>query len=151
MGETAETDAGDEAKKGGADVVKAFIGVERAGYTRVEGFLGEKVAYYIGAAGGSGIDRLEKGSMMWEEKLMFYSDYCSSGSTIGTLTKRFDDLAPHYAPGGRYAEVEARAQRRWGMSERQKLELLLIPIERQLAAIMDISDLVNLPLEVSKI
>lgn len=89
----------------------------------------EAVVSLIEATGDSGVRITEKRKLTLAEQIVFYTDCCTSGSTIVTYKERFDRLLTHFCPGGRYAHTDAYYKARYGMSHREKHDQILLPIE----------------------
>lgn len=86
------------------------------------------------ATGDNGVRITEARLLTLGEKIIFYSDYCTSESCIVTFQKRLEDLLPQFAKGGRYAQTNDYYQKRYGMSHHKKLTQLLSPIQEEFVA-----------------
>lgn len=86
------------------------------------------------ATGDNGVHITETRLMTLGEKIVFYSDYCTSGSRIVTFQKRLEDWLPQFADGGRYAQTNDYYQKQYGMSHHEKITKLLSPIQVEFIA-----------------
>lgn len=83
------------------------------------------------ATGDNGVQITKARLMILGEKIIFYSDYCTSGSHIVTFQKRLEDWLPQFAEGGRYAQTNDYYQKHYGMSHHEKITQLLLPIQAE--------------------
>ena len=90
-----------------------------------------KVVALTFATGDRGVKVTETRPFSLGERIIFYSDYCASGSRIVSFRQRLIDLLPHFAADGRYAKVGGYYKERYGMSYDEKLTELLLPIEQE--------------------
>lgn len=86
------------------------------------------------ATGDIGLERMTQPDVTVAEQIIFYADCCASNDQIVGYKQRFDDLKPHFQPGGRYEAVDASYQKRWGMTHREKWDEVVLPLQKRLAA-----------------
>ncbi|TSC69453.1 MAG: hypothetical protein G01um101470_1048 [Parcubacteria group bacterium Gr01-1014_70] len=91
----------------------------------------KRIATLTTATGDSCVQIAEARALTLGEKIIFYSDYCTSGSHIVPFVRRLEEFLPHFAPGGRYEKAQAYFKERYGMSHNEKITQLLAPIEAE--------------------
>lgn len=100
---------------------------------RLRKWFSKRVLALIAVTGHGGVVTAEMRSLTLGEKIAFYSDLCTSGSTITTYARRIEDLQGRMRAGETYGRTEEYFQKEYEMSYREKHDLLLLPIESELA------------------
>lgn len=95
--------------------------------------LDTNVVRIAGITGDKGLQLIRAGRAIIAEKIVFYADCCVSGDQIVGYKKRFDDLKPHFAPGGRYEGVDEIHLKKYGKKHREYWDEAVIPLEEELA------------------
>ncbi|TSC84136.1 MAG: hypothetical protein G01um101417_292 [Parcubacteria group bacterium Gr01-1014_17] len=95
----------------------------------------EKVTELTAATGDNGVQITDTRQFTSGEKIIFYSDYCTSSCRIVPFVKRLEELLPHFARGGRYEKADAYYKKHYRMSHNEKITQLLAPIEAEFIAL----------------
>ncbi len=129
--------ANQRAKREGRDMEDSGHEVESAN----ESFLlelgfNETVVNLARNTGDLGLRTILEGKSTLAQEIVFYADCCVSNYDIVGYKKRFDDLLPHYQPGGRYDHANEVFMKRYGKTHREVYDSVVLPIERKFAQLM---------------
>lgn len=134
-----EWEINEKAKKLGKDWAESNRGAElnsRQFLAKI-GF-SDNILRLTKATGDIGLELMMTGNATIGEKVIFYADCCVSNDEIVSYKQRFDDLLPHFQPGGRYESVNETYARKYnGRTHRQVWDSVVIPIQEQLAQLTE--------------
>jgi len=132
-----EDAAKNDAKAKGEDVAIANRRAEldSARLLRDIGF-SDNVVSLTKATGDLGLETIRTGEATLSQKIMFYSDCCVSGDEIATYRKRFDELLPHFMPGGRYDWVDAFFIEKYGKPHHKIYDEAVLPVQEEIARLL---------------
>ena len=116
--------------KSGATAAQMIV-ESRVNTKEIAELFSEKVAGLSAATGDLGIATAETRPLTLVEKIVFYADCCTAGSTVTTYKERFDTLLPQFSNGGRYEKTDEYFLTTYGMSHRKKYDLIVLPIEAE--------------------
>lgn|GEM_PF-4228795 len=88
-----------------------------------------RVPLLVEAAGGKGMKSACERVFSLGKKIIFISDYATSGGAIVSFQKRAAEFLPHLAAGGRYEGIERYYRQNYGVSHNEKLSSLYLSME----------------------
>jgi hypothetical protein len=91
----------------------------RTSNVKIKSSFGSRIASLSLCTGDLGYELFLEKSFGFEELVVFYSDFCTSGARVVGYEKRFESLGEHFQPGGRYEHTEQHFQNTYGKSWRQ--------------------------------
>lgn len=118
----------------GRDILDAQDSTEEPTLSFLRGIgFSEEVVQIAISTGNKVFDLSRKQEFQLAKKIVGYADCCTSGDTVTSYSKRFDDLMPHFEPGGRYAGLNEAFRARYGVTHRERYDQAVLPIQRELA------------------
>jgi len=142
-----EQDIRDSATRRGQDDAVAVRELERSKEFLLEIGFTEEIADLASYTGNRGFEDLLAGNGTLTQKIVFYSDCVVSNYDIVGYKKRFDDVLPHFEPGGRYHGEQQSYIRRYNRTHREMWDSVVIPLQEFFAKLLRHHDSVDtLPL-----
>lgn len=96
----------------------------------------ENVVSLAAATGDHGLKQVLSEETTLSQEIVFYSDCCVSNDQIVGYKKRFDDLLPHFEPGGRYEALNSVFQTEYGKTHREVYDSVVLPLQEKLARLI---------------